>query len=266
MIIPISINQDDLLSQFQISKEEVENVIDYTVKEITAAFAVAWEQEANTQLKSTRSRYTQSLRVIDEGRMTGAVLLDYSKDPLIKMIEEGASPFDMKENFSKSAKRHEKKDGGWYLTIPFKIGTPGSSVISGFANIMPSSVYKIVKEKPISPVTGRSSGLSKTEIPEAFAVPKVRAAIVIPESQAFKEYQHKHSLQEGIFKQTDTVTGQSSYGSFRRVSDKSDADSWIFPGMDPKNLAESAFNKFENNMQTVLGDAMDSALSYFGIE
>ena len=129
-----------------------------------------------------------------------------------------------------------------------------------------NSVYKIVKEKPISPTTGRSQGLAKTEIPEAHAIPKVRAAIVIPKSQAFEEYQHKHSIQEGIFKQTDAVTGQSSYGSFRRVSDKSDDNSWIFPGMDPKNLAESAFNKFEGNMQNILETAMGSALSYFGLE
>ena len=33
MLVPIQINSDDLLSQYSLSKEDVENVIDYTIKE-----------------------------------------------------------------------------------------------------------------------------------------------------------------------------------------------------------------------------------------
>jgi hypothetical protein len=266
MLIPITINADDILEQYQISQKEVEDVIDYTVKQITAAFAVKWEETAKNSLSSTRDRYVQNLKVVDEGRMAGAVILDYSKDPLIKMIEEGASAFDMKEGFKNSSKKHIKKDGGWYLTIPFKIGTPDSQVTSGFANIMPQEVYNIVKKKDANPITNKSQGLSKTEVPTEFQAPKIRAAIVIPESTTFKEYQHKASIHQGIFKQKDSITGQVSYGSFRRVSDKSDESSWVFPGLDAKNLAEKAYSEFESNMQTVLEGAMDSALSYFGFE
>lgn len=269
MLVPVQINSDDLINQYNLSKEDVENIINYTIKEITGQFAIAWEEQAKLDLKSTRSRYIQNLKVVDEGRMMGAVILDYSKDPLIKMIEEGCSAFDMKDGFEKSSKKKTvyRKDGtiGWYLTIPLKAGNPEATETSGFANILPTQVYNIVKKEVVSPLTGRSKGLNDEDIPSPYNIPQVRAAIVIPESQAFKEYQHKSSIYQGLFKQTDKITGQNSYASFRRVSDKSDQMSFIFPGLNAMNLAEKAMSKFENNMQTVLETSMDNALSYFGL-
>jgi hypothetical protein len=265
LIVPININTDDITSQYNISTKEMDELIDHVIKDITAAFAAKWEETANRELKSTRSRYVQNLKVIDEGRMQGAVTLDYSKDPLIQMIEEGASSFDMKKNFEKSDKKHIKANGtGWYMSIPFSIGTPGVVESSGFSSVMPSQIYNLIKAKPSSPITNRSQGLSNNEIPKEYSIPKVRAAITIPESQAFAEYKHKSSIFSGVFKQTDSVTGQNSYGSFRRVSDKSDPDSWIYPGMDAKNLAEKAMDSFNTNLQEVLSDSMDSAIEYFG--
>jgi hypothetical protein len=266
LLIPIQINADDILSQFQISEKEVESIIDTAIKNITAAFASEWEQTAMNTLGATKNRYVSNIKVIDSGRMEGTVLLDYSKDPLIKMLEEGSSAFDMKENFAKSSKKKLKANGsGWYLTVPFSIGTPGASA-TGFANIMPSEIYAQVKNKTVSPETGRSQGLTKNEIPEQYQIPKVRAAIIIPESAAFKEYKQKTSQFQGLYKKTDSTTGQSSYGSFRRVSDKSDSDSWIHPGIEAMNLAEKTIDSFDSKIQTILEDSMSSALSYFGLE
>ena len=247
-------------------------MIDFTIKEITAAFAGQWVAQAKQDLNVTKMRYINNLKVVDEGRMLGAVVLDYT-DPLVRMIEEGASAFDMKEGFEKSSKKHIKKDGGWYLTVPFKMGTPGTQTSSGFANIMPMEVYNIVSKKPVSNTTNRSQGLTSSEIgtgngvPQNFQAPRVRATIVeIPKSQAFQEYQHKSSIFQGVSKTTDAVTGQSSYGSFRRVSDLSDASSWIHPGINAANLAEKAFDNFEAKMQSVLEKAMGAALSNLGLE
>ncbi len=113
MLVPIQINVDDLLNQYTMSKTEVEDVIDFTIKEITAKFYERWQEEAQLSLHSTRQRYLENLILIDEGRMKGAVVLDYSKDSLIKMIEEGASAFDMKEGFEKSDKVKYNKAGGY---------------------------------------------------------------------------------------------------------------------------------------------------------
>lgn len=263
MFIPIEINSNDILSQYKILSKEIDNVIDTVVKDITAAFAAEWEETAKTDLKSTRNRYLQNLRVVDEGRMSGAVILDYTKDSLVKMIEEGSSPFDMKVGFSNSSKRKvvERADGssGWYLTIPFSLGTPSSNIESGFSSILPESVYNVAKSQPIVN-NNKSQGLRKDDLPSEFQEPATRAAITIPESQSFLEYKHKASIYQGVVKQKDSVTGQSSYYSFRRVSDNSDENSWGFPGLESKNLAEKAYSSFKSKLPKLISDTLERVL------
>jgi len=269
MLIPIEINQQDILDNFNISKKEVEDIMDLAIKNVTAAFAIEWENKALQSLSSTRSRYVANLKVVDEGRLSGAVILDYSKDKLVKMLEEGASAFDMKEYFKKSDKAKQKKNGsGWYLTVPFSIGTPGS-LQENFTTVMPQQIYSIVKKQDVDPISLRSKGVSKGEIPSELNQKRVRpgfTAISLPKSKLFEEYQHKNSIYEGISKQTSPITGQTTYSSFRRVSDKSDSNSWTHPGIDAGNFAEKAFEQFEMKMQVVLEDSMNDALKYFGLE
>lgn len=266
VIIPIEINSQDLLGQFQMSKSECEDVIDYAVKGIVAKFAELWESEAGNNLKATRQRYVESLSVIDSGRMSGAVILSY-KDPLVKMIEEGISAYDMKESFEHSDKVKHNKEGGWYLTIPLAAGAPETQGDSlGISNTLPPEVHAVVRAKPVSPTTGRSQGLTAGEIPEQYKAPQTRAKIEIPKSKVFEAYQHKSSIYEGVFKEKDKTTGQNSYSSFRRVGENSDANSWIHPGMEARNFAEKALDRLDTVMEQELTKSMDAALSQFGFE
>ena len=266
MLISININAQDLLDQYSISKEEVEQVIDHTIKDITAAFASKWSETAAQELKGTRDRYISNLRVVDSGRMSGAVILDYTKDPVVKMVEEGVSSFDIKIGFENSPKKHIKKDGGWYLTVPFTIGTPGTQE-SNFSNVMPSQIYNIARKQEINPITNRSAGISEEQLSTTtFIEPKAKPKRVIPESTAFADYKRKASVYEGVYKSKDQVTGQNVYGSFRRVSDKSDENSWIYPGIESKNLAEKSLDLFEPMIETITSASIDNALQYFGFE
>ena len=264
MIVPISINLDDL-QQFSLTREETEGIVDYTIKEITAKFAEQWEATAREELHQTRDRYISNLFVVDSGRMQGMVILDYSKDPLIKGLEEGLSSFDEKIGFENSPKKKVTKSGGWYLTIPFKIGTPDAiGEGSGFSFNMSSEVYPIIQSKPVDS-QGKAT-LTLKEIPASQAIPQTRAAInAIPTSKAFEAYTHKTSVNQGIVKTVDSVTGQSSYNSFRRVSDKSDPNAFIHPGIPAKNLAELSLSKFETTLDTELSKIVDAALDNFGI-
>src|SRR5690554_665115 len=101
-MIPITIDTRDLAQEFSLSREQVDDLLSFTVKGITSRFASLWEQEAKKGLKSTRKTYIRSLYVGEEGRFKGVVIL---RGKLPNMVEQGASPFDMKEGFSKSAKR-----------------------------------------------------------------------------------------------------------------------------------------------------------------
>ena len=263
MLVPISINIDDL-SQFNLTKQQTEEVIDFTIKEIVSSFASTWEATAKQELHSTREAYIKNLFVIDEGRMSGSVALSYA-DPLVRMIEEGISSFDQKIGFANSDKKKIKKDGGWFLTVPFKAGTPNTLADTGFSFIMPKEVYQTIKEKPVNPITNKAT-LTKLEVPSQYAIPTTRTAVTqIPTSKVFEEYKRKGSIYEGIVKTKDVVTGQNSYNSFRRVSDLSDDNSWIYPGMVAHLLAEKSFSIFESKLDIESTNALNQALDKLGI-
>lgn len=262
----IAINTLSLTSQFDMSKYQVEDFIDYVIKDITASFARKWEGAAKRKLHSSRELYVSGLKVIDEGRMKGAVLLDYNQHKLIKMLEEGANAFDMKAGFEKSSKRHIKADGGWYLSIPFRTGIPTTI---GEANVfavqsMPVAVHREAKKLEISS-SGTSKGLKLSDLPKKYQAQQSRAAVsVIESNKTFEEYKHKSSIYAGIVKKKDAVTGQNKYMSFRRVSDKSDPAAFIHTGIIAYNLAEIALNELNSNMSNELQFATDRALDKLG--
>jgi len=262
-MIPILIEPSSLPFDIAGNSDMVEKVLDSVVKDITASFAREWEHQAQQILHQTRSRYINNLNVIDTGRLTGAVMLDYSKDPVVRMIEEGASAFDLKDGFAKSDKKKLKADGGWYLTIPFRHATPGTVAESTvFSNKMPKDVYEVAKSKPVNidiPGGGkRSTGLKIGEIPAEYKTPVTNIGNDIPESKAFK------SIYEGIVKIQDPKTAQNMYMSFRRVSDNSLDDSWNHPGIDEYNIAGKAMNQFEQNIEVELNHAMNKILDTLG--
>ena len=267
----ISIDTNSIRDSYDVSDEQIDSIIDSVTKDITISYAGYLEQQAKENLHKTRNIYIRNIKILDEGRMKGAVLLDYSKNALVKMIEEGASAFDMKTGFEHSSKKHTKADGGWFLTIPFKAASSEaigeSDVFSG--SKLPEAVYEVVKNKDADiPTAGgfKSKGLVNAEIPEQYRAPKTRAAVTsIITNQRFEEYKNKGNIYAGLSKIQDSVTGQNTYQSFRRVSDKSDANSWIFPGMSAKNLTDKAMSDLESHLQEELHIATESALAKIGL-
>lgn len=268
----ILVDTDTIRDSYDVSEQQVENIIDSVTKDITLAYAGYLEQQAKENLHKTRNIYIRNIKILEEGRMKGAVLLDYSKNPLVRMIEEGASAFDMKIGFEQSSKKHTKANGGWYLTIPFR---EASADAIGEADIfsgskLPEEVYEVVKEKsadiPTSSGAFKSKGLTLTEIPEKFRIPQTRAAVTsIITNERYEEYKNKTSIYAGISKVQDPITGQSSYQSFRRVSDKSDANSWIFPGIEAKHLTDRAMTDLESHLEQELNRATNEALNKVGL-
>lgn len=268
MIIPIIIDGSALQQQFALSGEQIESICDNIAKTLAARYAQQLEQEANNALHSTRRRYIQNVHVVDSGRMEGTVILDYSKDPLIKMLEEGAGAFDIKAGLMASAKVKIGKNGGRYITVPMRWGTPGIVGESDvFTGILPQQVYDVVKAKPTNiPVSGggmRSAGLSAGEIPSPFNAIGSRAPIADSAGKVlFNEYQHKTSIYQGVSKKTDPSTGQNTYNSFRRVSENSDKDAFIHPGIEQYNLIQRALDNFNQTQEVSL--ALDQQLIDLG--
>jgi hypothetical protein len=268
MIVPIYIDSSQIAEAFSIDNDTVDDICDNIAKTLAARYAQQLELEATHSLHQTKKRYIHAINVVDSGKLEGTVILDFSKDPLVRMIEEGADAFDMKKKMLASPKAKTNKSGGKYLTVPFRFGTPdavGESDV--FSSIMPDAVYEVVKseETNISTVGGnRSSGLVVDKLPVQYQKPATRKEIKDSAGKIlFNAYTHKGSIYEGITKNQDAATGQNTYNSFRRVSENSDPDAWIHKGIEQYNLVSKALNNF--NQETEVQMAMNNEFQKLGL-
>lgn len=246
---PIVIDISSLQAQFGLAANQIDDLTETCVNAVTAAIYSNWEALAKQRLNSTLPEYLNNLIKVDKGRFAKQIVLT---GILPNMLEQGASPFDIKEGFKKSKKVkytipvYNKKGqqvyagGDWYLTIPFRIGVPGTLGQAGFTGQMPQEVYNVMLKK------GNKQALHKPEIPEPFDIPKSREAILNENRQIlYDSYQHKNSIYEGMTKRTGQYnkTSQNTYGTFRRAGANSDPLSWIHKGLKAYNLAAEAVNK-----------------------
>lgn len=251
-IPPIEIDLTGLKSQFpgQITDLQISELTETCVLLVTKAVFSKWEAIAKQELHSTLPEYLHNLNIVDKGRFQKQIILSGT---LPEMVEEGASPFDLKYHFEKSsrvrytvpkynAKGKKVYNGGdWYLTVPFRHGTPGIVGQAGFSNEMPQEIYALMFKR------AANVPLTKAEIPDEYAVPKSRAAIYDEDTGQllYGEYRHKASIYEGLVKKSAAynVAIQNTYHSFRRVSKNSDPLSWIHSGIEAHNLAKKAIEQ-----------------------
>ncbi len=252
-MVTIQIDPSSIVDRFNLSQDDINDLLDYTIKEVTARFAHELQNEAFRTLKSGRAEYIQNINVVDEGFAAGSVVIT---GYLPNAIEQGLAPYDMKPGFLNGP---NAKDGinGKYNTIPFSFGTPGAKEENFTGGIMPQEVYDVAKDKKIISGTNHSVGITKGELPLKFQEPQVKT-IQLPKSKSFIEYQHKSSIYEGIRKEKDHVTGQNRYQSFRRVSEKSDPNSWWHPGFEKADLVGKTLAEF--NVPNEIGKILDKLL------
>jgi hypothetical protein len=259
----IDLNIDDLIQEFNFPKNTADFIVSDTVERITDEIFRNWQLQATNALKSTRNEYINNLQIIDNSAFSKTIILT---GKLPNMLESGISAFDMKEGFRKSAKvkysYKTDKNGNvtahWYLTIPFRIGTPGIvGENSAFSNIMPQEVYNVMKGRM------SDSGLKKSEIPFPHNIPSSRREIILP-SRVIPEYKHKSSIYQGMVKKTAAYgnTTQNTYMTFRRVSENSDPNSWIHKGIQAYNLMKKAVQ--ETDVSTLAENNVDIILSNLG--
>lgn len=243
---PITIDLSGLKGQFGIDDKTLDQLTETCVKAVTAVIYANWEALAKKKLKSTREEYIQNIIHVDKGRFNKQIILT---GVVPNMVEQGASAFDIKDGFRKSPKvRYTipvygkkgnmlRSGGDWYLTIPFRIGVPGTLGQAGFTGQMPQEVYDIMRKR------GNRIALRADEIPAPYNIPQSRAAIqATPQNPYYAQYAHKSSIYEGLTKRTAQYgkTAQNTYGTFRRAGANSDPLSWIHKGISAYRLADEA--------------------------
>lgn len=256
MIKPIIIDLSGLQSQFGVAVSHIDKMTEMCIESVTTAIYTKWQTLARQNLHSTLPEYLQHLHVVDKGRFAKQIILT---GILPTMIESGANAFDMKEGFKQSqyvrysmpvynAKGKMVYAGGdWYLTIPFRHGTPGIAGQAGFSGEMPQEIYDLMIHR------ARNKPLHKSEIPEPHDRLRSRAAIYNEGGNLlFAEYQHKHSIYEGLVKKSAAYNKviQNMYMSFRRAGEKSDPLAWIHKGFKALHLAEKAIQ--ETDVDTIV--------------
>jgi len=244
-MIPIFIDTRSLFEGMIMTDEQVQDFADNVIKGIAYSFYNSVISNAERELNTSKDRYQKAVQLIDSGKLSGTVLLDYT-DSFIKMIEEGKEPFDMKPDMLKSSKVKTAKNGSKYIAIPMRIATPGAGRDSSiFQGQMPQEIHDIVRVKEVSSETGRSKGLTFDELPEKFQIKNERKDILASDGKMlFEKYTHKSAEFEGLFKKTDKITGQNSYMKFRVVSENSDPRAWIHPGIKAHNIMPRTFDSF----------------------
>ena len=99
---------------------------------------------------------------------------------------------------------------------------------------MPQDVYQLAKNSPMP--------LKRSQLPESQQIPGVRKEINIPGLKV-PEYIHKAAKYEGLVRveaSSSENENRGQYMTFRRVSDKSDPNSWFNGGIIAKRLMDRA--------------------------
>ena len=205
------------------------------LSDVVQEYSMKWQDLVNKELKSSRPEYLKAM-YIERPSGTEAVFgLSARESKLALMIEEGHGPWDEKPFLLGSLKAKRTKDGKPFLTVPFRHATPQAIAEAGiFSSIMPQDVYQLAKNSPMP--------LKRSQLPESQRIPGVRKEIDVPGLKV-PEYIHKAAKYEGLVRveaSSSENENRGQYMTFRRVSDKSNPNSWFNGGIIAKRLMDRA--------------------------
>jgi len=226
------------------------------LEQIAAAARAEWIRLAGEAFNSTKRDYINGIQPVRIKGMTATISL---VGMMPNMLEEGMAEVDMHDtllgpnvpvSLPGQRGKHERKDGGFYRSIPFRHGTPSSSGSSAMgrpysgheavadAKALGRAIYAAAKK--LNPTTsqpgegskygGRLKGDTVKYKGKKLTIPKLKD-------------HHKSHIYQGMIRSTKTYekANQGQYTTFRTIATGSDG--WIRPATPGKFLAKevSAF-------------------------
>lgn len=248
MLPAISIDISDVVSGMYMSENEVKSFSRFILDRIADSYKEKWTNEVVKNLHSTRATYMRAMSIEYVDDYTVSFVLDgKGENRLALMLEWGISPFDQKSGFRNSPKAHNSGQEDWYLTVPFRIATPEAIAESSvFADKMTREVYNIVRQEGV---------MTQANLPDEFKQKGIRKEIKRSDF-IVKEYEHKSAKLEGL-KKFDKSQHHGEYGTFRRVSENSDPESWWHKGFEENDFMGKALNGLSNEIDNVVGWAKE---------
>lgn len=204
-----------VLKEYEVPPSWRENMARQIQRQLLRATYQKIVKIAKTELNTTQADYLDSLSM-----SSNAIDLD---GWMANAVEEGKSAYDLKQGFKHSPKAKPSKSGGWYLTIPFRIMTPTAPESP---STMTWEIYRaVLHNQPYN------AGMRSNR--PAFRDPGT--------GRVFDMYEHKSPILAGIRKTLVAGTSLHTYGTFRRVSNKSNPMSWIHKGFKAKHIIDRAW-------------------------
>nr|DAG96438.1 MAG TPA: hypothetical protein [Herelleviridae sp.] len=239
-MMPLNIDISEVVEEFALTATQSMELSDVIIDRIVVEYTFKWENLVDNNLKGLRNVYKNAMYV-DKKSPTEVIFgLREGENGLAMALEEGKEAWDEKPFFEASPrKRLKAMGGGWYLTVPFRHATPEAVAESGiFQSVLPKEIYDIAKNNG-----GR--GVSMAQLPEQYRQLGSRKEIVTARG-VIPEYTHKAPKYLGLVRVNVSSTdkeNRGSYMTFRRVSDRSDPNSWIHPGFDAHKFMDKALDQ-----------------------
>lgn len=172
-----------------------------------------------------------------------------------KSVEEGAEAYDMKKNLATAPKARQGKNGR-YLIIPFRHGVVGTTRLAA----MPKAVYAVAKVMAHSrPLGSPTTRLSAT----GWTVP--RFEYQWQGRMGSKKALEAHGLSKEEARRYSGMVrmgkgGQTSYLTFRVMSENSAPGSWMRPAQKAMAPLETALEVSWNKARPDIERALDADL------
>lgn len=244
MLAPILIDLSGVVEQLILTEDQTAALSHYVLSNIADEYMRYWEKNIDQNLHKTRSEYRKAIFTEQPDDTSVVFGMTPRQSKLGMMLEEGASSYDMKEGMARSAKKKPKKGGGWYITVPFRHATSEAVAESmTFAGKMPSEIQKLVQ------TAGRPLNLA--DLPADYRERKT----------SWAGYKHKAAIYEGLHRRDISATDKEKRGgyyTFRRISDKSEENSWMHPGFKPLKLMEMTIQELP--LDRIVDESIDKFL------
>ena len=217
------------------------------VKKTWQGYAMGGSLPGVTPMKSPSAKYAGSIKVKRNGPFDYEIASD---SEVADWMENGTPQVDMKQTHPYGDKgrvaKKKLKGGGYkyvpYLIIPFRWGTPNSG---SFRNIMPESVYQIVKGKEFaSSVVKKETHLEDNFWGDGIQRREYKWGDRLEGSDAGDDFGDA----EGMVK----MSQKGGYFTFRVISADSPANSWIKPAMPARHVTAGVVSHTNESVSAMI--------------
>jgi hypothetical protein len=273
---------DRLLEVINQFKQELQSSIPEIISATVDQLETIWKQEATNSMKDA-SNYNSSFSQRD---ITPFHIVLENDHKAVWFFELGTSPFDAKRMLDTSSKVRVSKDGKRYIRIPFEnkvkdyiaggvdkdeiramagsnfvtlnINDRRKNLITKYGDRLTDMGSTGIKRKYFTVLNATSSKFpNKTNRPNMGFAPytQYKAATVV-------DYTWQSSPYQNAIKMVDFQGKTMGMKTFRTISDKSDPNSWINPGIHASHIAEKAVEavkpQFDAEISRVLQPLFDN--------